>query len=130
MKKFVIIAALLATTGCATAPPMSSDLQAELTTPLICSGLEECKVMWERAGFIVGAVAGYKIQTYNDTIIETYNPAPNMPQLSVVVRKEPLGEGRYQIWTNAGCNNMFGCTPYGKDEAIARIKRYIRTGIR
>lgn len=113
--------------GCATAPKLTADLQRELDTPLYCENDAECKVMWERATFFVNSNAGFKIQIHNDSIIETYNPSEYSPSLAFSISREPLGGGRYQIWTKAWCANMFGCQP-NQAEAIARAKQYMRTG--
>jgi hypothetical protein len=108
-------------------PKLSSELQSELDAPLYCENEQECKTMWERATYFVNANAGFKLQVLNDTIIETYNPSRYSPRLAFSISKEPLGDGRYQIWTKAWCANIFGCQP-NQYEAIARLKRYMRTG--
>lgn len=118
-------AALIA--GCAAAPKMDTELLREYESPLYCGNDAECKVMWERATYFVTANAGFKIQIHNDTVIETYNPTEYSPSLAFSISREPLGDGRYQIWTKAWCANMFGCQPHHA-EGIARAKRYIRTG--
>lgn len=114
--------------GCvANQPKLPPELQSELDTPIYCEGEGECKVMWERATFFVNSNAGFKLQVHNDTIIQTYNPSEHSPELAFSISKEPLGNGRYQIWTKAWCANIFGCQP-NQYEATARAKRYIRTG--
>lgn len=119
---------LLIFSGCTTpATTLSRELRDELNTPLYCEGEDECKVMWERASFFVNTNAGFKIQIHNDTLIETYNPTDYSTRLAYSISKEPLGDGRYQIWTIAWCASMSGCTPH-YNEGIARAKQYIRTG--
>ncbi len=114
--------------GCvAMAPQLSADLQSEYDSPLYCNSEGECKVMWERATYFVNTNAGFKLQIHNDTIIETYNPTDSSPRLAFSISREPLGNGRYQIWTKAWCANIFRCQP-NQHEAIARAKRYMRTG--
>ena len=115
--------------GCAglSKPQMSADLQKEFDTPLYCEGEEQCGLIWERATYFVSTNAGFKIQIHNDTLIETYNPSENSPRLAFSISREPLGNGRYRIWTKAWCANIFGCNP-NHYEAIARAKRYMRTG--
>lgn len=124
---FVLLVIILG--GCATAPTLPADLQAELNNPLYCQGEAECKTMWERATYYVNANAGFKIQIHNDTIIETYNPSEHSVRLAFSITREPLGNGRYQIWTKAWCANIFGCQP-NHLEASAKAKRYIRTGVK
>jgi hypothetical protein len=121
-----ITAALLC--GCvANQPKLSSGLKNEYDTPIYCEGEEQCKLMWERAAYYVIRNAAYKLQIQSDTIIQTYNPMEHSVKLAYVITKEPLGVGKYQIWTNAWCDNMFGCRP-SREVAIALAKRYIRTG--
>lgn len=122
--------AAVGVSGCATNPTnLPPELQSEIDTPLYCQGENECKTMWERATFFVNANAGFKLQVHNDTIIQTYNPSDNSPRLAFSISKEPLGDGKYQIWTKAWCANMFGCHP-NQYEAVARAKRYMRTGVK
>jgi len=114
--------------GCATnKPKLSAALQNELDTPLYCEGEDQCKIMWERATYFVNANAGFKLQVHNDTIIQTYNPSEYSVRLAFSISKEPLGNGKYRIWTKARCANMYGCQP-NQYETAARAKRYIRTG--
>ncbi|WP_308366981.1 MULTISPECIES: hypothetical protein [unclassified Microbulbifer] len=123
-----LIISLILFTGCAAnKQKLSADLQKELDEPLYCEGEDQCKEMWERATFFVNANAGFKIQIHNDTIIQTYNPTNSSPRLAFSITREPLGGGKYQIWTKVWCANMFGCQP-NQFEATARAKRYVRTG--
>lgn len=130
--RMTVVSVLLASSlgGCATSPAGSklpADLQTELNTPLYCNDDAECKTMWERATYFVNTNAGFKLQIHNDTIIETYNPTDASPRLAFSITREPLGNGRYQITTKAWCANIFGCQP-NQYEAIAKAKRYMRTG--
>jgi hypothetical protein len=119
----------IALSGCTANPPkLTQELQSELDTPLYCESDEECKTMWERAAYFVNSNAGFKLQIHNDTIIETYNPTKYSPRLAFSVSKEPKGNGKYQIRVKAWCANMFGCQP-NQYEAIARVKKYMRTGV-
>ena len=114
--------------GCASnRVKLTPDLQSELDMPLYCEGEEQCSLMWERATYFVNANAGFKLQVHNDTIIQTYNPSEHSPRLAFSISKEPLGGGKYQIWTKAWCANMFGCNP-DTNVAIAKAKLYMRTG--
>ena len=125
---FLIFMPVLVISGCASVQPkLSTELQSEFDEPLYCDGENECKMMWERATYFINKNAGFKLQIHNETIIETYNPAQNSPKLAFSVSREPLGNGKYRIWTKAWCNNMFGCQP-NHIEAIARAKQYIRIG--
>ena len=123
---YLLLAA--ASLGCAAQlPKLSPSLQEAYDSPLLCESEDECKLMWERATFFVSKNAGFKMQIHNDNLIETYNPTDGSTALAFSISKEPLGGGRYRIWTKAWCANMFGCTP-NQHEATARAKRYIRDG--
>ncbi len=131
LKVVAVLFAILSLTlaGCAGKQPLSPALQREADTALFCEGEEQCKEMWERATFWVKSHSGFKLQILNDSVIETYNSTGGSVRLAFSVTREPLGGGRYQIWTNARCDNIFGCeTP--PIEAIARAKYYMRTGQR
>lgn len=121
---------ILIMSGCATrgrTVELSPELQSEYDNPLYCQGEAQCKEYWERATFYVSNYAGFKIQILSDTLIETYNPSENSIRMAYKISKEPLGNGKYQIWTSVRCANMFGCAE-PINEAIAKAKHYIRTG--
>lgn len=132
MKKYVLSVSLaLLLTGCATqnaGKNMSADDQLELNAPLYCEGEKQCKDAWERAMYYVTTNSGYKIQTANDMLIQTYNPTPTDTKLAWQITKKPLGNSKYQIMTSAWCNNVFGCYPDAY-EAILAAKRYIKIAI-
>jgi hypothetical protein len=118
--------------GCATNKvpvDLSPELKDEYEKPLHCFDADECKLMWDRATFFVNTNAGFKIQIHNDNLIQTYNPSQYSPALAFSISKEPLGDGSYRIWTKSWCDNAFGCKP-NQIEAIARAKRYMRTGVK
>ena len=131
MKKLatlIIFTIAVVTAGCATQQlKLSEALQNDLDAPLICTNADECKLMWERATFFVSENAGFKIQIHNNTLIQTFNPTNSSVKLAFNITREPLGDGKYKIWTKAWCANMFGCNPHPL-EAIAKGKRYMRTG--
>jgi len=128
-KLLLVLAASVAfSSGCATnQPKLSAELQQELDSPLYCNSEEECNLMWERATFFVTNNSGFKLQIHNDTVIQTYNPTNHSVRLAFNISREPLGNGKYQIWTKAWCANMFGCQP-NQYEAVAKAKHYMRTG--
>lgn len=129
MKLGILLVCITILFGCVgVKPQLSEELQTALDSPLFCENEFECKIMWERAVYFVNRNAGFKIQLLKDSIIETYNPPSTSTRLAFSITKEPLGNGRYQIWTKAWCSNIFGCIP-NNYEAMARAKRYIRTGI-
>ena len=100
--------------------------QKELRTEIICTA-DECDLFWSRAMFFVSSKAGFKMQIANDYLIETYNPTDYSPKLAYRIQKQPLGNNKHKIITNAWCANLFGCQP-NRMQGIANAKRYIRTG--
>ncbi|GAB7228177.1 hypothetical protein VrSk94_18620 [Vibrio rotiferianus] len=126
-RNLVTICLVSLTVACQSTPELTSDLKQELETPLVCSGESECSLMWERATYFVSHNAGYKIQIHNNTLIETYNSVDSSVKLAFKVSKEPLGDGKYRIWTKAWCANIISCHP-NELETIAKAKRYIRVG--
>lgn len=127
MFKLVIWVTIFLISGCASQSNLSTNLQTELDTPLICNNEEECKIFWDRATYFVTSNAGFKIQIHNDSIIETYNPTNYSVRLAFRITREPLGDDQYRIITNAWCANLFGCQP-DRLETMAKAKLYIRTG--
>jgi len=122
-----MVGATLLLSGCAT-QKIPDHIQADLNKPIFCNNEIECKEMWERATYFVTANSGFKLQIHNDIVIQTYSPPQNSPALAFKITKEPKGDGKYQIWTSAACNNIFGCQP-NQYVAISQAKRYIRHGI-
>lgn len=126
----LFLVAVLMMSGCATQqePELPAELQPYWNTALYCEGDAECKKMWERATYFVNANAGFKLQILNDNVIETYNPPHGNTNMAFSISKEPMGDGKYRIWTKVWCGNMFGCSQ-PINETIARAKRYMKTGI-
>lgn len=114
--------------GCGTTQSsLPPNQQQELSAPLHCEESSECKLMWERATFFVTKYSRFKMQIHNESVIQTYNPTGGSTNLGFNITREPLGNGKYRIWVNAACDNMFGCAP-DRFETIIKAKRYIRTG--
>lgn len=126
----IFLSGLMLMSGCASqSPRLDVGLQKELEQPLLCEGEVQCKEMWERAAFFVSSNSAYKIQIYNDNLIQTYSSTNSSTGLSYKITREPLGSGRYRIWVGAWCANIFGCHP-NHLEASAKAKLYIRSGAR
>ena len=119
--------------GCAPQSTLSPAMQADVARPLYCQGAKECKDMWKRALQFVSLNAGYKIDTANAAIIETKQLQCDScylhpdRTLAMRVTKSPLGDGRYQILTNAWCYKTRSCTP-DIEETLWRAKLFIREG--
>jgi len=118
---------------------LSPAMQADLARPLYCQGAKECKVMWKRALQFVSLNAGYPIKTANAVLIETerftepylagWREFNDKTAISMRVTKLPRNNGKYQIWTEAGCtnNSSGGCVP-NFWETLWRAKLFIREG--
>lgn len=130
LKILVAFTGVLLLAGCAgNQPKLSATLQNALDSDLTCKGASECKLMWERATFYINETSGYKIQVYNDTIIQTFNSTEGSTKLAFSVAKEPLGNESYKMNVNAWCANMLFCRP-NQYEAIAKAKHYMKTGVK
>ena len=124
MNFFLVADVLRSSTSCSNQEPT---LSKELDKPLICESEQQCRTMWERAGYFVNANAGFRVKVHNDTSIQTYNPIKNSTNIAFSIAKEPLGNGQYRIWTAAACANTDSCESK-RYEMIARAKYYIRFG--
>ena len=122
---FPISVALLTLTigGCKTIPPSSHDVELS-QKPLICESKELCDKMWKKASFWVATNAGYKIQTANDVVIQTYN-APNYSMTwAFQVSREPLEGTKERIWLRPSCGSVPSCQEDRRTLA-ARFKTYV-----
>lgn len=126
MKKFLgmmIVAAVLS--GCAA--KVDPALKAEAMVPLTCKDEKQCDFYWKRAQFWLANNSSWKIQTVTDTLISTYNPAPNSPLLAYQVSKMPNEDNSSRIFIKPFCDNMFGCKP-DIYQAVASFKNFVRSG--
>lgn len=112
--------------GCATPPsPARQALIEEFrqTVPT-CRAQSECSAKWEAAQIFVARVAGYKVRTVTNVLIETAGPVGYSPSLAMQVVKEPIGGGGYRIRVEMNCANVFGCQPDILETAVA-FNRYV-----
>jgi hypothetical protein len=123
-----LLTGVLVLAGCATQKPLSPELVEEVEKPLICSGSEQCSLFWQRSLFYVNHHSAFKIQTANESLIQTFSPTGGSPSIAFNISKEPLSGGAIRIWAKIYCDNMFGCVPDVPSEMV-RFKRYIRTGM-
>ena len=49
----------------------------------------------------------------------SYNAAGGSTSMAVQATKEPPGGGKYKIFVNVSCDNMFGCVANQWDAALA-----------
>jgi hypothetical protein len=117
--------AALILSGCAA--KVDPALKAEAMKPLVCKDEKQCDLYWKRSQFWVANNSSWKIQTATDTLISTYNPAPNSPLLAYQVSRMPNEDSSARIFIKPYCDNMFGCQPelYG---AVVSFKNFVKTG--
>jgi hypothetical protein len=112
-----------ALSGCETIPASSSEVLAA-QTPLICDNKEACDKMWRKASYWISTNSGYKIQTANDAVIETFN-APNYSTTwAYQVTREPLEGTKERIWLRPSCGRVPACSQDPRSMA-ARFKTYV-----
>jgi hypothetical protein len=130
MKKLSVFLLVVSLFGCATGGPgnLSPEMKAAYDKPLVCKGKEQCKLYWERALFYVNKHSTYKIQTSNDSIIQTFSPTGSSPRVGYNISREPIGTDEYRLWVKVWCDNIVGCVPDVYEE-IANVKIYV-TGAR
>lgn len=120
---FLLIAAIVGLTGCASKPASPVEQKAA-ETPLICVDVEQCNLYWKRAQFYVNQNSRFKIQLSNESLIQTYSPTGGTTDVGYNISQEPLSDGSVRLWVKIWCDNMFGCYPDTVQE-IARFKRYV-----
>lgn len=129
MKIIYALSLTLAITGCAMTPGQSQvdrlALQARVRDTIpVCTSPTECQNKWEAAQVWIIKNAGYKIQTATSAVIETYNAVGGSTEFHMLLLKESIGDGKYQLNLAVNCDNMFGCKkePY---QAIMDFNNYI-----
>lgn len=124
----LVISVPLLAAGC---NAVSNRLQARLAPAanigdsVVCSN--GCKEEWERAQLWIAKHSLWKIQISTDVLIQTYNPASDLPSYGFSITKEPTGSGNYVIRMSMACGNMFGCDPKPIDVKNA-FYYYVKTG--
>lgn len=125
MKKIVFpFLALIVLSGCAAKEDPATIAAAN--APLICEGKNQCELYWQKSQAWLATNSAWKIQTANDTIINTFNPAPNAATLGYQLVKTPLGNERYEIIVQTSCGNVFGCIPSAVQQT-ASLKTYVKS---
>lgn len=133
LSRLGVFAAATLLTGCSmlTQPrpaDLSPELQTAFDTPLYCTGEKECKLMWERAIYFVSTSSRWPLISQTNNLIETEGVPKDYYGLAYSIVREPMGEGRYRIATQAWCGlPAAACRPHA-DEGVARAKLYMRTG--
>lgn len=104
--RHVTIFAAVCITGCA-APQTQQPPVAAST----CSSAKECEIKWAAARRWINDNCGYKLQHYTSEYMETFNATNSSPSLACRVSKEPIDAMTYRLTFEAGCDNIFGCSP-------------------
>jgi hypothetical protein len=115
----------LAVTGCVT-PVQLSEAQKLQLKPVACAGDDACKIAWQKAQLWLVKNSAYKLQTANDTLLQTFNGPAHTTEITYTVTKEPVTVGNYEIVMRAGCDNYLGCTPRAPVEMILEFNNYLR----
>lgn len=120
-----LVVAALMLSGCAA--KVDPALKAEAMKPLICKDEKQCDFYWKRSQFWIANNSSWKIQTATDTLISTYNPAPNSPLLAYQVSRLPNEDGSARILIKPYCDNIFGCQPEIYS-SVVNFKNFVKNG--
>lgn len=98
--------------GCAALIPQDKEQfhSAVIASAPVCNSVDECARAWAAARRWVLDNAGYRIQTYSDDYIETYQGFSSADlRLVARVTREPITATSARIVIELGCRNHFGC---------------------
>jgi hypothetical protein len=124
---FLLLSHTLIVSGCANVSPQQKQIWRE--TGPVCFTKPDCDAKWAAARNWVEENAGYKIETYSDNRIETYQPPDSSPKIAASVSKTPDGtssEGnqinviKIEVW----CTKTSGCIPT-VDESVLKFNQYV-----
>jgi hypothetical protein len=127
VNKKALLAALclVAMAGCSTQGQVDPDVMQIATRPLTCSNKAECDLWWQRAQAWVASNSKYKIETANDSLIQTAGPDGGKRALAFQITRAAGPDGTVTIGFSAHCDSSLGCKP-NPWEAGADFKRYVR----
>jgi predicted small lipoprotein YifL len=128
MKIQIILASLLLLAACASkghmpAPPSDIDI-IDAKISVRCASKEQCDRWWRATQVWVVKNSGYTIQIVTDTILQTFNAAPDSSAWAFQITRSPdLGGGEiFEI--NGSCGRLAACSPV-YETVIADFKRTI-----
>ena len=135
MKRISAIIAI-ALAGCAVQPPIDSAIVQAANAPLVCQNKAQCDLYMSRAQYLIARVSGFKIQTANDTLIETYGPTDADGMVYVLAYRvtkleNENGSADIHIDAMSNCSNNeldIGYCQQASIKAVALMKGFIRTG--
>lgn len=107
----VLIASL--STGCASL--QAATAQAADQAAPVCHGAVDCRVKWAAAQRWVAHNSAYDIEKVTNSLIKTYGPGPDDPNLAAEVMKVPLSDGGFKIQIKASCGDFVSCRPDLRD---------------
>src|SRR5689334_6014054 len=92
---------------------------AQAYTPLYCRG-GNCVLKWRRALDFVSEHSGYRFQCITEDSAETYGPSKGSNAIATIIRKEALGNDKYQIvidiYCGANLDDIVSCS--GKNRLL------------
>lgn len=108
---------------------VSAEDKAEVRTPLICEGKDQCDLFWQRAQLWLAKNSAWKIQSATEFVINTYYPSRRDVTWGFQVTREPAEvEGQQRIVLQPICRLPAAeCVP-DRIQVLASFKRYVRTG--
>ena len=124
-KALVATLCLVATAACSTQGQVDPDVMQIATAPLTCSNKAECELWWQRAQTWVASHSTYKIETANDSLIQTTGPDGGKRALAYQITRTANPDGTATIGFSAHCDGSLGCKP-NPWQAGADFKQYVR----
>jgi hypothetical protein len=125
MRALILVCALAALAGCATAP--SPEVKTAALDPLVCVNKAQCDLYWKRAKIWIVNNSAWRIQQADDVVITTFGPTESSANLAYSVMMEPSSGDSARIRIKAICANAFGCEMHPM-AAAAAFKSYVRSG--
>lgn len=135
MNKNLLLAFLTVATftGCAALIPQDKNqFRSEvIASAPVCTGADECARAWSAARRWVLDNAGYRIQTYSEDYIETYQGFDSAElQLAARVTREPITAISARIVIELGCRNHYGCGARPPYQAGLEFNQYVKDAMR
>jgi hypothetical protein len=128
MQKRVLAGAAMSAllTGCAFSQ-MDAAQQAVAAKPLTCTVGPECDAMWGRVAPALRHYTPHGIRDETAEKVNNYLPRSSSTAPWFRVRKIDRSNGTAEIRIDAGCMNVFGCSP-DVSAVAAKVSSYVRTG--
>ena len=108
--------------GCAQTSP---EARQQASKPIFCTAGEDCSLKWGRVLSWIKMNSRYKLRMVNHSVIATYGPTKQSPDIAYEATKIPVGNGTYQIELRGECDNLFGCLPETPTTMRAKFAAFI-----